>query len=144
MLIGDELAAHLGEFQAHAESRMRDTCQITRPSDERGELNPTTGKYDAPDPVVIYEGKCRIPRLTSVTGGVATAEAGDAVWKVGEYPFAVPITDPTTASIQPGDTVNYLTAADNPALVGMEFGIVDPLTYSASKDRRFRMKKVVG
>lgn len=122
---------------------MRDTCVVTRPGADRGEFNPDTGKYDDPDPVVVYEGKCRIPRLTSVSGGVGNAESGDAFWQVGEYPYAVPITDPVTAEIRPGDTVKYLTAADDPALIGLEFGVVEPINYSAAKDRRFKIKRAV-
>jgi hypothetical protein len=136
------IEAELPYLRAEAEALMRDTCRVTRPADDEGDFNPETGKYDALDPVVVYEGRCRIPRLTSA-GTAGPATAGDATWQVGEYPLALPVTDPATADIRPGDTVNYLTAADNVALVDCEFGIVEPLLISIAKDRRFKMKSVV-
>lgn len=133
----DEVA----EFQQLAEERMVDTCRITKPGAGKGPFNQATGKYDPPDPEVVYEGKCCIPKSQP---NAATAAAGEAAWQVGEYPFAVPLTDPATAAIAPGMTVEYLTARYVTDLAGRRFGVVAPLRQTTPKDRRFKIKEPVG
>lgn len=136
-------AAEVEEFRDLAESLMVDTCRVTKPGVGKGPFNDSTGKYDPPEPVIVYEGKCRIPKATPNANARAAA-GGEASWDVGEYPFAVPLSDPATAAIAVGMTVTYLTARDDPQLVGRVFGIQAPLRQTTAKDRRFKMKEVVG
>lgn len=118
---------------------MTDTCRITAPAAGDPVFNPDTGQYDSPEPVTVYEGKCRIPpRGTTST---ATARAGEQSFEVGEYPFDLPL---SATDVAPGQTVTYLTAPHNPDLVGRMFGIVDPVYQSQPVRRRFKIKTAVG
>lgn len=139
--------AFLARGRAFLEGRMRDTCRITKPGTGARVKNEETGTYTDPDPVTVYEGKCRIPRrsgaTTSTSSAGSTSNTGTA-WQVGEYPLAIPIDAPGSADVRPGHTVTYLTAADDPALVGQVFGITEPSRQSAATERRFKMKQVVG
>lgn len=134
--------AELAEFRADAASLMRDTCRITRPGAGQGPFNPSTGQYDDPPPVTVYEGKCRIP---SPNGPASTSRNGaaDQSFTVGEFPLDLPVEgDGYVAgeSVAAGQTVTYLTAADNPALPGMVFGIVAPALSSSPTKARWRIK----
>lgn len=135
----------LARGRTAALERMRDTCRITKPGEGRGEKNYETGQYDKPAPVVVYEGPCRIPRRSAgMTSGGGSA-AGDASWKVGEFPLDLPIDHAGYAGeVGLGMTVEYLTSLDQPDLVGHVFGISEISRQSQATARRFRMKEVVG
>lgn len=137
--------AALGRFRARAESLMTDTCRITRPGEGEPVLNTGTGQYDDPAPITVYEGPCRIPpRGTTST---ATADAAGQSFAVGEYPFEIPVEHAGYTAgeeVRPGQTVTYLTAKYDPALVGRVFGIVDPVLQSQATKRRFKIKTAVG
>lgn len=122
-----------------AEALMADTCRITKPGVGDPVLDPETLEYVDPAPVVVYEGKCRIPKRSA---SVTTANAGEAAWQIGEYPLDLPFAD-GSENVASGQMVNYLTAED-PALVGQVFGIIEPDRQSQATARRFRMKQVVG
>ena len=117
---------------------MLDTCRITKPGGTPT-LDPTTLQYVDPAPVVVYEGKCFLPRATP---GVSTAAAGEASWQVGEYPLSLPVVG--SENVAPGHTVTILTATHDASLVGLVFGITEPVRQSQATARRFRMKQVVG
>lgn len=136
--------AELAEHRADAESRHRDTCRITKPGNGERVRDEETGTYTDPPPITVYEGKCRIPRRSSTTTGRSgsTADTGTS-WQVGEFPFAIPIDAAGSTDVRPGHTVTYLTAADDPSLVGQVFGITEPSRQSAATERRFKMKQVV-
>lgn len=120
---------------------MTDTCRISRPGVGEPVFNNETGQYDGPDPVVVYQGACRIPRR--MTGNsVGDARAGEASWRVGEYPLALPIDG--SEAVAPGQTVTYLSSEHDPALVGQVFGITEPIRQSQATARRFVMKQTVG
>lgn len=119
---------------------MLDTCRITKPGAGAAVIDPVTLQYVDPAPSVVYEGRCRIPRR-AVAVSTTTASGGEASWEVGEYPLDLPVDG--SAAVAPGQTVTYLTAQD-PALVGMVFGITEPILQSQATARRFRMKTVVG
>lgn len=130
-------------MRARNESRMRDTCRITKPGEGQGPWNPNTGSYDPPPPITVYEGKCRIPRRSSST----TSGSASETFAVGEFPLAIPVTGPEYVSgdeVAPGMTVTYLTAADDPSLAGHVFGITEPSRQSQATERRFVMKENVG
>lgn len=139
----------LARGQAFLENRMRDTCRITKPGEGgRGTLDRETGKYaGAPDPVVVYEGPCRIPKRASAQTSAAGTSAGDASWDVGEFPLDIPIAGSgykDAGEVGTGMTVEYLTSADRPDLAGHVFGISEVSRQSQATVARFRMKEVVG
>lgn len=136
------LAGRLERGRAMEEARQLDTCRITRAGQGEGEFNKETGQHDDPDPVLVYEGPCRIPKRGA--GASSTADSGDAAWQVGEYPLNLPFSMPQSASVRTGMTVTYLTAADDPALAGNVYGITDESNQSQATARRFRMKRVTG
>lgn len=141
MSLNDAIEAELPFLRAEAESRMTDTCRITRPGDGEPVFNPETGQYDDPAPVITYEGKCRIsPRQSGASASTATA--GDASWQVGEFPLHLPAIG--SELVRVGHTVTYLTAKHDPALVGNTYGITVEPDLSQATARRFRMKRIVG
>lgn len=140
--------AFLARGRAEAEALMTDTCRITRPGDGQRTRNEQTGKYTEPDPVTVYEGPARIPSRTGATAGSAhDAAAGEASWKVSEYPLSIPLDgEGYTAGeiVAPGQTVTWLTSAADPALVGRRFGIIAPARQTYAVARRFTMREAVG
>lgn len=135
----------LAAGRAAEEARQRDTCRITRPGEGTGPFNPETGQYDPPEPITVYEGPCRIPRRENLTGYASTA--GEASWQVGEYPLSLPVSGSGYVDgeeVKPGQAVTYLTSADDPELVGNEYGITEVGDQSQATARRFRMKRVTG
>lgn len=122
---------------------MTDTCRITRPGTGEPVLNPDTGQYDDSMPVTVYEGKCRIP---AINGALTRNGGADQSFEVGEFPLDLPLDGEgytTGESVAPGQTVTYLSAPDNPMLVGMVFGLTAPLLSSQQTRARWRMKTTV-
>ena len=58
------------------EALMIDTCRITRPGDGVPVFDEDTGQYTNPEPVVVYEGKCRIQVLADLVGDDAESGHG--------------------------------------------------------------------
>lgn len=144
MILDAAIAQALPELRREAEARMADTCRITRPGEGQGPFNPETGQYDAPPPVTVYEGPCRIPPRGTAT--TTTARAGEQAFQVGEYPFEIPVEGEgyaTGEDVAPGQTVTYLTSKYDPSLAGRVFGIVDPVFQSQATKRRFKIKAAV-
>lgn len=134
--------ARLGAMRQRAESRMTDTCRITRPDPDADPVwNPVTGKYDQPT-ITLYEGKCRL-RMTGQSAPASTASAGPESWLVREPVLSLPIagTEAIGASDQ---TCEYLTAAFDQALVGRKFGFTGPAPESQATARRLVVKEVAG
>lgn len=127
-------------MRARAESRLLDTCRITKPGEGEPTLDPTTLEYVDPAPVVVYEGACRIPKRTTGSSS-STSRGGDASWSVGEFPLNLPFDD-DSAEVRPGYQVEYLTSADNPTLVGRIFGLTEVDMQSQATGLRCVMKAV--
>ena len=129
--------------RALAESRLRDTCRITRPGDGERTLDPDTGKYVDPEPVITYEGPCRIPRRSENS---RQQQGGVQSFDVGEFPLEIPMAHPGYVggeSVRLDQTVTYLSSID-PELVGNVYGITGVSDQTDSTARRFRMKRTVG
>lgn len=114
MTFGTDLARELTFLRAQAESRMRGTCKIERP----------TGEQDTdPDGVVsavfatVYTGKCytRYPGLAQE----ANREVGGAT--VVESRIVVRI--PLGPVCKPGDRVTMIADLDNPQLAGAVYRV---------------------
>lgn len=119
---------------------MTDTCRITRPGTGSGTKNDETGQIEKPEPVVVYDGPCFIPRRDNMAS--STSNAGEATWEVGEYPLSLPISG--SEEVKVGHTVTYLTSAHDPTLAGNVYGITGVGDQSQATARRFRMKRVTG
>lgn len=133
--------ARLGSMRKRAESRMTDTCRITRPGDGDPVFNNETGQYDPPPPVTVYEGPCRIPPRGMSS---SQAEAPGVSWTVGEFPLDLPVTHAgytTDEHVAVGQTVEYLAAEHDTDLVGRKFGVVEVGRVSQSTARRLRVKE---
>lgn len=146
-MIADDIAAALPELRAQAEARMTDVCRITRPGDGDPVFNKGTGQYEDPAPVEVYGpdtapyfGKCRIPGTATGSNPFTRNGGADQSFGVGEFPLDVPA---LTEGLEAGQTVTYLTAPDNPALVGMVFGLTEPVMVSQATKQRWRMKATV-
>lgn len=122
-----------------AESLMTDTCQITKPGTGQGPWNPSTGTYDPPPPVEVYNGKCRL-KTPSVVNPFQADGAGTA-WQVEQSVLSLPV---DATGIESGMTVNYLTAPYNPSLEGRVFGITGPARGSQTTAQRVLVQEVVG
>ena len=118
---------------------MLDTCRITKPGVGEPTPDPVTLQMVRPAPVVVYEGPCRVPRRAS-GASTASARAGDAAWQVGSFPLDLPFDD--TDGVAPGQTVEYLSSADDPSLVGRVFGVVEVAYQSQATARRLVLRAV--
>jgi hypothetical protein len=88
-----DLTDDLLEFQAEAESRMRDTCAVTLPSSGPGTVDPGTGlEIDTPG-ALVYSGMCRLRMAGTISGSSARDVAGDRV-STSSPTLSVPVTAP--------------------------------------------------
>lgn len=95
-----DLAADLREFQAEANSRMRDTCTVTVPSSEPGAIDPVTWLETTTAGTVIYGpdiaphyGMYRLRMGGTVAGSASTSVAGDRVstsTPTASFPISAP------------------------------------------------------
>lgn len=106
--------ATLNAGRRFAQTRMLDTCEITRHSSV-GSWDEEQGVY-SPSTVRVYAGKCRLKQTANVN------DLGDAAGKlatIGVAELHLPIGAPR---LQPLDTVT-ITASSDPANVGETFKV---------------------
>lgn len=142
-VIGDDLAQVLPELRDHAESLMRDTCTVHRPTDV---LDPITGEATTvqvyPDPLWPEEhryaaGPCKVQ---TYEGYERTPEAGGHQFTVQRYR----VDFPATAFLpKPGDVVTIVTAATDPALVGKWYRVAAPFNKSLATANRCFVDEIV-
>lgn len=114
MTFGTDLARELTFLRAQAESRMRGTCKIERPTGEQATDNDgVVSAVFAP----VYTGKCytRYPGLAQE----ANREVGGAT--VVESRIVVRI--PFGPVCKPGDRVTVIADLDNPQLAGDVYAV---------------------
>ena len=147
-VIGDDIAAALPELQAQAESMMQDTCDITMPGAGRGPLNPETGQREAPAPVTLYSGPCRVRQPNLAAGEIDAA--GQAL-AVSDRVVSIPLagdgyTEQGRAGIPARKaTVRIMTVnpLGDPALVEKSFSYEAPMSQQSHPTaRRMRCKEV--
>lgn len=88
-MIADDIAAALPELRAHAESLMVDTCTVTRVSDDPPVWDGVAGTYTPAPPVVVYQGRCQLPK---VNPSAQDADAGETNWAKGIVLIKLPMT----------------------------------------------------
>lgn len=116
----------LPQFQALAETRMTDSCIVTR-ADSTPVLNETTGLYEADDSAV-YTGKCRV----ASPGTASIRELGDRPEMVNRTIVHLPV---SASGFWTGDRVT-ITAAEDQQLVGATYRVRSVLDSSQATSRR--------
>ncbi|MDR6861971.1 DUF6093 family protein [Phycicoccus sp. 3266] len=133
--------------QAAALAMMQDTCEITVPGAGRGPLNPDTGQREAPAPVTLYSGPCRVrqPNLAA-----AEADAAGQALAVSDRIVSIPLagdgyTEQGRAGIPARKaTVRIVTVnpTGDPELAGRSFSYEAPMAQqSYPTARRMRCKE---
>lgn len=123
MSIGDDIADALPELRAQAESRMRDTATVYRPSAESPSSDsvvddPTYEDLPVYGPDVDpHGGRCRI---SPPTVAARTAESADSTVTVQGLEFHTPDDAPT---FRPGDLVVMAVDTRTPRLRGRQFRV---------------------
>lgn len=113
MALGDAVTSALPQFQAQAESLMRDTCIIRE----------VTGNTTGPDGVVtptystVYEGKCRIQSRRPYP---SEPDAGEHQWT--EVPVEIHLPVSGSDGVGTGQLVEIQTSVD-PLNVGRKFRV---------------------
>ena len=120
-----------------AESLMVDTCTITKPGTGQGPLNPDTGKYDAPAPVVVYSGKCRV-QVPNVAESVQ--DSGERAWTVQDALVMLPVVG--SEDVLVGHTVTITAASLDAQLVGKRYTVTAGHHKTHATARRLRCKEV--
>lgn len=132
-MLGDDIADALPELQAEAESRMRDTCVITRPDPFAPEnWNPATLQYE-PGETTIYEGKCRLRDAGTID---RTANAADQPFTLSQSKLSLPIAG--SVNVQKDDKVVIAATVAHPALI---LWIDARSEQSAATARRFPVRE---
>lgn len=138
-MLGDAIAHALPGLRREAESLMTDTCRITRDGDGEPVFNESTGQYDDPPRVVVYEGRCRI-QIRSTTEQHESAGPSEVALQYPELQLPIAGTDVVAVDHQ----VECLTAAYDPSLVDRVWTITARHEKSHATSRRLRMVEVVG
>ena len=133
-MLGEDIAAHLPELRAHAESLMQDTCRVT--SAGAPVWNDTTGTYAPGTASTVYEGKCRLRKPSAAPQGV---ESGEAAWTVDDYVLSLPLVG--SEDVAGGHDVEIVTALD-PAAVGLLLTVTGGHWQTHSTARRIPCRVV--
>jgi len=127
----------LAGARAAAESRMLDTCMVTRGGGE-GVYDPDSMTIVDAASTPVWSGPCRV-KVSNV--GVNEVTVGDAALAVTRWEVHVPVEG--TGTIAAGDTVKLLSASEDPALVGASFVVSAPFLASQASARRLPVSQVV-
>lgn len=127
---------------------LTDTCRITKPGVGKGPFNEGTGQYDAPAPVVVYEGPCRIQVKADINSNVVETTAGEREWTYLTAQLQLPVDNPAGAvgSVNDVDVDNVaeiLAAPHSPTLVGSLFNIQGTYHKSQAVYTRYRVRELV-
>lgn len=144
-----EVSTELAEGRTAWLALAVDTCRITKPGVGKPVLDEATGVRVPPAPVVVYEGPCRLQIRADVNSNVVEVTAGEKEWAYQTAILGIPISAPAGAVGDPGavqidHTVTYLTAAEDPDLVGRMFQIRAVMHKTHATSRRLRVTETVG
>ena len=114
-----------------AESRMTDTCAVSRRSSSTT-TDETTGEL--PGPSTVYSGVCRVKHST---GGARDVDAGSQLLAVGQLELHVPV---GAAAFAPDDVVTVTASLTRADQVGRVFRVVAPFDGSQSTALRYRIE----
>ena len=128
----------LAELQRFAESRMRDTCVVTRAVDGSGDLDPVTGLPAAGARSSVYEGPCRVHTGGAVSAGAQRQSGADVVVQVSSI-LHVPVRAPR---LLVNDAVT-VTASENPSLPSLSFVVSGVIPGSQMTAQRVQITAVI-
>lgn len=125
-----------------------DTCRITKAGVGKGTKNETTGQYDPPARVLVYEGPCRLQVKADINSNVVETTAGEREWTYLTAQLQLPVVTPEDAegSVDAVDVDNVcemLTAPHSPSQLGVKLNIQGPFHKSQPVYLRFRVREVV-
>lgn len=119
-----------------AEADMRGRCRITRAGD--GETwNPDTLQYEPAPRVTVYEGKCKLRRLSALQE--RTADAAGQRFLEQSVTLALPVIG--TGDVGKDQLVEILSDPTDTALVGDKFRVVARVAYANATSRRFTVEE---
>lgn len=113
------------------ETAMNDECQILDESDEQT-FNEETGEYEAADPTLVYEGRCRVIPVVSNARDRNIEEVGEALLTVTGYTVHLPR---EVEGIHEGHIIVLTTSLD-PALDGRRLRVSDVVLATHEPTRR--------
>ena len=130
MSLGYDIAQALPGLRAEAESRMTDSCAVTRPGPPV--WNEATGEYTS-TVVSVYSGKCRV-KSPSMAG--RDVDAGSRLVVVSQTEVHLPL---SAVGVRAGDVVKVTACPTRPDQVGREFVLDAPFDGSQTTALRFRV-----
>ena len=141
MTLNAAIEAELPQLRAEAEAMMAATCIITKDGVGEPTFNTTTGQYDDPDRVTVYEGKCRIQIRGDRTGS-SEFETGDREVSTHEPELQLPVAG--TAAVSVDQQAKILTNPLDDSLVDRVFTVVGRYEKTHATARRLRVVEVTG
>lgn len=144
-----EISTELAEGRAAWAALAIDTCRIIKPGTAAPVLDEATGVRTPSAPVIVYEGPCLLQIRADVNSNVVEVTAGEREWAYQTAILSLPIFPPPGCIGDPADvridmTALYLTAPEDPSLVGREFHIKATLVKTRATARRLRVTETVG
>ncbi len=118
-----------------AESRMLDTCKVTRVT--RGAFNEATGKHSVTT-TDVYTGPCRVKHPTTAA---KPADAGSQLVVVSGLELHLPLTG---SGVRAGDVVEITASQTRAEEVGRKFTVVAPFDGTQTTALRFRVEVADG
>ena len=134
MSLGTEVAAELVALRVQAESRMRETCTIHRPSDPTPDGRGGTTRTMA----LIHEGKCRAQHVTGRT--LMDPESAGHEYVEQTLSVHLPV---GSVDVAVGDVVTITASADDPFLVGRTYRVEAPANKSQATAYRVPVTEVL-
>lgn len=113
-----------------AESRMTDSCKVTRKGERVWDEG--AGEY-VDSPVVIYLGRCRLKHSTAAG---SDSSAGSQLVVVSQPEVHLPV---SAVGVAPGDEVLMTSSPTRPDLVGRKFVVEGPFDGSQTTALRYRI-----
>lgn len=141
MTLNAAIDAELPSLRREAEAMMTATCLITKDGAGEPTFNTTTGQYDEPDRVTVYEGPCRIQVRGERSSG-SDAEAGDRRVDTQQPELQLPVVG--TEDVAVNQQAKILTNANDESLVDRVFTIDSRHEKTHATMRRLRVIEVTG
>lgn len=125
-----------------------DTVRITKAGVGKGPMNETTGRYDPPARITVYEGPARFQVKADINSNVVESTAGEREWTYLTGQMQLPVATPegATGSVDDVDVdhvAECLAAPHAPAQVDRLFNIQGTYGKSHAVYLRFRVREVV-
>lgn len=125
----------LGMGRRMAESRMLDSCTVSRPGPKVWDED--AGGYTQ-TPVVVFSGLCRVKHPTTSGKG---ADAGSQLVVVSQVEVHLPL---AAVGVMTGDMVKITACPMRPEQVGREFTVGSPFDGSQTTALRYRVEVADG